>query len=105
MRATINGVRYDTRAAVFIGMAWDRKSPFDTAAWHEELYRTQRSGRWFLYGEGEEDSFYGRLLKDGSRVPGKRIIPLTPMAASRWAEQHLPAEVVDQHFGGKIADA
>ena len=51
MKAIINGLRYDTDKATLIGEA-SHGYASDFQHWEAGLYKTPRSGRFFLAGSG-----------------------------------------------------
>jgi len=108
MKAVINGVRYDTAKAALIGEADNLgrgvESVTDFKYWSAGLYRTPRSGRYFLAGEGGPMTRFSRSTGNNSWAGGAKIIPLDEEDALAWAEENLPAEVIERHFAG-IEDA
>lgn len=82
IHATINGTRYDTAAAVHLGTAYGGEG---WHAFHERLFRTRRSGRFFLAGSGGALTAYAGRDENGQRTHGQAIIPLTPAQALEWA--------------------
>lgn len=91
MLKIIDGVRYDTSKAKEIGWA---KSPEpqtldqDLHQWHETLYRTVRSGRFFIAGRGGPLSRWAKI--DGmERTDGEGVLPLSDSQARAWCEQYL----------------
>lgn len=105
MRAIINGRRYDTDKAIEVGSASNNLSVTDFNHWSATLYKTPRSGDYFLAGEGGPMSRWARPAGN-MRSGGEGIIVFdTPAEALAWAEQHLPAATVEEHFGDLIEDA
>jgi hypothetical protein len=106
MKSIINGLRYDTDKATLIGSAsGGGYSMNDFRYWLESLYRTPRSGRFFVAGRG------GAMSRWAKRVPGDNgwmgssgIIPMTDSEAREWAEEHLTAEQIEA-AGFAIEDA
>lgn len=94
MRRTIQGRRYDTANAVFIGEYGMHTTMLGTSEWAAGLYRQPRSDRYFLAGSG------GMMTRwrgqDG-------IIPLTPKQARAWAMEYLGRKVVKVHFEEEAA--
>jgi hypothetical protein len=105
MKAIIDGKRFDTEKAIACGSDSYNGSRTDFGWWTETLYRTPRSGAFFLAGEGHARSHYARSLGGGSWGPGEKITPLTADEALAWAEQHLPADQIEALFADRIADA
>lgn len=95
----INGVRYDTGAAHLIGEATHGEMVTDYTYWRAGLYKTPRSGRYFVAGEGGPMTHFASTDGDGrSWAWGERIIPLGPKEAREWAEAHLTAREVERAF-------
>lgn len=79
MKATINGVRYDTKASEVLADVYCSKKTDDWHWWSERLFRTRRSERYFLVGDG------GKLTIWADRS----VLPLTKDEALSWAKRHL----------------
>lgn len=108
MRTIIEGVRYDTAKAVEIGgtdNAGGSISRGDFSFWQAALYRTPRSGRYFLAGQGGGMTIFARHCEDGTRTRGERIVPLTEEDAFAWAQEYLPTAAVEKHFADLIEEA
>lgn len=106
MKAIVNGVRYDTEKASLIGEHCPIDDRRDFGWFREQLYKTPRSGRYFISGEGNARSPYATSLGGGSWIGGEKIIPLKGEAeAFAWAQRNLDADTVEQHFGHLIEDA
>ncbi len=109
MKKIIDGFRYDTEKARLIGRYdnIDRgaSSTSDFNYWEAGLYRTLRSGQYFLAGEGGAMSRFSRPTDGrGGLSGGSKIIPLTPEEAFSWAESYLPTEIVEKEFADQITD-
>lgn len=86
MKKTINGIRYDTQKAILIGEA--RQPP----SWAARLYKTPRSGNFFLFGLGDAMSKFGEK---------GRIVPMKTVEAREWTMKYLGNDkIYMQHFGG-----
>lgn len=97
MKKVIDGKRYDTDTAILMGS--DKYSNFkDFTHWTEELYR-KRNGEYFLYGEGGPMTKYAQTAGQNEWSGGEKIMPLTPDAARKWAEEHLSVEKYEAIFG------
>jgi len=108
MKRVIEGLRYDTEKAVRVG-GYDNQGTGATSRsdfhwWQADLYRTPRSGRYFLAGEGGPMTRFGKPTGDGATF-GERIIPLEKQEAREWAEHYLDPETVEDEFGDEIEDA
>lgn len=96
MKKIINGRRYDTDSAKFLGSN-SYGNLRDFHHWHEELYR-KNTGEFFLYGKGGPMSRYAEAVDANSWCGGERIIPLTVEAAKKWAEENLEADDYEKIF-------
>jgi len=106
MKKILNGLRYDTDKAVEIGSAsGGGESTRDFEHWEATLYRTPRSGRFFLAGEGGPMSRFSQSIGQNSWSGGSDLIPMTREEALVWAEQHLNTEEIELHFPNNIKDA
>jgi hypothetical protein len=109
MKAIINGKRFDTEKCVLIGetdnLHKGASSTTDFSYWEAGLYKTPRSGQYFIAGSGGPMSCFGGILDDHSRSGGSGIRPLSKEDALEWAEQHLDADVVEAEFADMIEDA
>lgn len=107
MKKVINGLRYDTEKAIEIG-TYDYgcyPGSGDFSHWSATLYKTPRSGRFFLHGKGGAMTMFAESCSDGSRCGGERIIPMPTEEALDWAERYLDAADIEEHFGEMIEDA
>ena len=107
MKRIINGMRYDTEKADLIGDASYGCYPGsgDFSHWNASLYRTPKSGRYFLAGEGGAMTQFATHFPDGMRGGGSKLIPLEKGEALAWAERYLDPEDVEGAFGDVIEDA
>lgn len=107
MRAIINGTRFDTDKAIAIGTHDHGCYPGsgDFSHWSATLYKTPRSGRFFLAGEGGAMTKFAYHCADGTSCGGSRIIPMDKQEALGWAERYLDAAEIEAGFGDMIADA
>lgn len=105
MKKIISGMRYDTEKAILIG---EYHTPGlgmrDFQYWEAGLYKTPRSGRFFLAGEGHGMTRFANH-SGGSSGWGSDLIPMTNEEALEWAEQYLDPEIIEEHFGDVIGDA
>lgn len=106
MKSIINGTRYDTEKADLIGES-SGGSEFvnDYRRWDAGLYRTPRSGRYFLAGSGGPMSRFAVSRGINEWSGGEGIHPMEEADAFAWAQEHLDAETVEAHFGHLIEDA
>lgn len=97
MKKIINGKKYDTETARFIGEdGFSNQRDFNH--WSEELYK-KRTGEFFLYGEGGPLSRYAEVTGQNEWSGGEKIIPLSYDSAREWAEKHLDADDYESVFG------
>jgi hypothetical protein len=105
MKAIINGLRYDTDKAELIGEAGNYVGKGDFTYWSAELYRTPRSKRFFLAGEGGPMTRWVRPGNGNMRTGGQGIIPLDDEEALEWAERYLTHDEIEKAFAEKLEDA
>jgi hypothetical protein len=105
MKAIINGKRYDTEKATEIASASSDVGRSDYGWWSEALYKTPRSGAFFIAGSGHARSHYAENLGGGSWGPGSKITPLTKGEAMEWCERNSAHDALETHFGDMIEDA
>jgi hypothetical protein len=103
MKAIINGLRYDTEKAEFVGSASADCGRTDYCWWQAGLYKTS-AGRYFLAGRGGPNTRFATPIS-GGRTGGEKIIPMTKDEARAWAEKMLPTGAVEHFFADVIEDA
>lgn len=105
MKKIINGMRYDTEKSILVG---EYHTPGigtnDFRYWEASLYKTPRSGQFFLAGEGHAMTRFAGNYGD-SQGWGEGLFPMAKDEALAWAEQYLDAETIEKHFGDSIKDA
>lgn len=107
MKKIIDGFRYDTEKSIEIG-TYDHGSypgSGDFSHWSATLYKTPRSGRFFLAGEGGAMTRFASHSPYGGSSGGSKIIPMSREDALDWAERHLDADEIEEHFADDIQDA
>ena len=105
MKKIINGLRYDTENATLIGSySTPGIGTGDFSYWEASLYKTPRSGRYFLAGEGHGMTMFGSTFGE-CRGWGSKLIPMSEREALEWAEQYLDHDEIEEHFGALIKDA
>jgi hypothetical protein len=97
MKKIINGKRYDTDKAKFIGHA-EYSHPRDLDYWAEDLY-LKKTGEFFIHGEGGARSRYSRQAEQNWRTGGEKIRPLSLKEAQEWAEKYLDGDKYEEIFG------
>lgn len=107
MKSIINGLRYDTDKATLIGETSSNGniSVNDFQYWSAGLYRTPRSNRYFLAGEGGAMTRWARSIGNGSWTGGEAIHPMTEPEALKWAERYLTPMEVEAGFPKIVQDA
>ena len=106
MKAIIRGKRFDTDKAELIGGAeGGGSSRTDWHYWEESLYRTPTSKQYFIAGSGGPLSAWGQRIGQNERRGSSGIKPLSAAEALDWAQQNLPADLVEEAFGDQIEDA
>jgi hypothetical protein len=93
----IDGVRYDTDKAIEIGTA-GYSHPGDLDYWHETLYKSPRSSRFFIHGEGGPRSRYSRQTSTNNWSGSERIRPIAIEDARKWCEDYLDGDEWAEHF-------
>lgn len=97
MEKIINGKRYNTETAQYIGTGSSRYPVNDFNYWEEELY-LKRTGEFFLYGWGNAASKYSQSVGQNSWTGGEKIQPLSYDTARKWAEEFLEVEDYEKYF-------
>ena len=105
MKKIINGLRYDTDKATLIG---EYHTPGlgsgDFRYWEASLYKTPKSGKFFLAGEGHAMTRFASHTGNSSGW-GSKLIPMNKEEALEWAEQYLDADDIEEHFADSVEDA
>lgn len=104
MKKIIDGFRYDTEKAGFIGRYNSGHPSNDFQWWTAALYCTKVAKRFFLAGEGGPMTQFSRRSGDGIGY-GEKIIPMSAEEALAWAEQYLDPDEFEKYFQDQIQDA
>lgn len=96
MKKIINGKKYDTDTAKWVGGYSNGQIGFGHC--EEDLYR-KKTGEFFLYGDGGPMSKYAKWTDCNTCGGGTDIIPLTEYEAKEWVEKHLDADDYEAIFG------
>ena len=94
MKKIINGKRYDTDTAEFIGYE-QYLYPGQLNYWREELYR-KRNGEFFLYGIGGPPQ--SMAWEGTAPVEIRNKTPIN-QEAQEWVEKYLDADTYEKVFG------
>lgn len=108
MKAIINGTLYNTDTAIPLGSANNTGPQISRTSaewWEATLYRTPRSGRYFLAGRGGPMSMFAKSVGARTWSGGERIVPLDEPEAFSWAQEHLPTDEVEAAFPHLIEEA
>ena len=98
MKKIINGTMYDTEKAIKIGTYCAPGSTTDFYWYEATLYKTPRSHRFFLAGEGGSMSHFAKYCGQDTWTGGSDIILLEDRDALKWAKKHLETEDIEEHF-------
>lgn len=102
MKKIINGRIFDTEKGVPIGYSDNLGSGADSVSdfgyWEAELYKTPRSGRFFLAGAGGPMTRWARPSGRTGQTGSSGIIPLDYEEALEWASKYLDPDTVMKHF-------
>jgi hypothetical protein len=103
MKKIVNGMRYDTSKATLVGgYSTPGIGTSDLGYWTAWLYKTPRSGRFFLAGEGLAMTRFASRCGD-MNAWGEDLIPMSREDALEWAEQYLDANTIEVHFSDDLA--
>lgn len=97
MKKIINGKRYDTETAEFIGMWENIHNSADLQYECEKLYR-KKTGEFFMYGGGGPASSYAVKTGTTSWSGSCKITPLTEEEAKKWVEENLDGDDYEKLF-------
>ena len=97
MKKIINGRRYDTDTAEFIGKWENIYNSADLQYECEELYR-KKTGEFFMYGEGGPASSFAVQTGTTSWSGSCKITPITEDEAKKWVEENLDGDTYENLF-------
>ncbi len=98
MKQIIKGKLYNTVTARQVGYYSNNRPNNDFSHVDEYLY-LKKTGEYFIYGVGGQDSKYAVSQGQNSWSGGERIVPMTVQNVKEWAEKHLSAEEYEAEFG------
>lgn len=97
MNKVINGKRYDTETAQFIG-EWNNGHRYGEFQYEcEELYK-KKTGEFFLYGSGGAMSSYAVPCGNNNWTGSSKITPIDIGEAKKWVEKNLDADDYEKYF-------
>jgi len=97
MNKILDGVRYNTEAAIEIGSA-SQSYKGDCRYWKATLYVTPRSKRFFIAGTGGPMSRFAQSAGVNQWSGGSDLIPMSKEDALEWAEDFLTIGEIEKHF-------
>lgn len=97
MKKVINGKRYDTDTAEFVGAGHSEYPVNDFNYFKEDLY-LKKTGEFFIHGIGNAGSKYSESTGYNSYIGSERLIPLTEDEAKSWVEKYLDADEYEKLF-------
>lgn len=97
MKKVINGKRYDTETAEFIGKWENIYNSADLQYESEELYK-KKTGEFFMYGSGGPASNYAVQTGTNSWSGSCKITPITEDEAKKWVEKYLDGDTYENLF-------
>ena len=98
--AIIDGKKYDTETATFIGEIGEGVHHGDRGDfrwWLADLYVTER-GNFFMDGRGNAMSPFREAASPSSWTNGSGIKALDPQKALSYCEKYLGADIYEQYF-------
>ena len=97
MKKIIDGITYNTATATELGRRFEGNST-DLRHIDETLYRTNKTGVYFLHGYGGPQTDYAIKRRNNEWVGGEAIRPLTAEEAQAWGKKYLSAEEYTDAF-------
>lgn len=97
MKKVINGKRYDTETAEFIGRWENIHNSADLQYECEELYK-KKTGEFFIYGAGGPASSFALQTGTNSRSGSSKITPIIENEAKKWVEKYLDGDTYENLF-------
>lgn len=97
MKKIINGKRYDTETAEFIGRWENMYNSAELQYECEKLYR-KKTGEFFIYGAGGPASSYAVRTGIHNWSGSSKITPITEGEAKKWVEKNLDGDDYEKYF-------
>ena len=109
MKKILDGIRYDSDKAVKLGetsnLGRGCDSVTDFSFWEAALYRTPKSGRYFITGSGGPMSRFSQSIGQNTWSGSSDLIPMSEDEAYKWAEDHLTTDEIEAAFPDRIQEA
>jgi hypothetical protein len=109
MKKVLDGKRFDTEKAVFIGNADNLNKGVSSCSdfnyWDADLYVTPKSKQYFLHGEGGPMTRWSKPAGNNSWSGGEDILPMSKEEAFEWAQEYLDVALVERYFSDLIQEA
>ena len=100
MIETILNVVYDTNNAQSFGTV-ESGYPLSDNRWYQETLFRNKSGYWFLYGEGGSQTRFATERTGGERTGSRGIIPIGQMQAMHWLARIGHVDALRELFAGE----
>jgi len=105
MKKIIKGRRYDTNVARKIGHATNNLPCDDFSRWDIWLYKSPRTGWYFLAGSGGPMTRFGQNCGKNEWLGGEDIIPMSRREAFGWAQNYLDIDTTEDEFTDLVEEA
>ncbi len=90
MKKRIYGITYNTKTAELICSRKSLDKNKGEPGWFEEgLYRTKKSGNYFIHGVGSQLTTWQQRFPDGTLIGGEDIFPATEYQAKLYIEGRI----------------
>jgi len=97
MKRVLEGRIYDTEKSVLV-CEFSEGNKGNFAHFEAELYKTPKSGRFFLAGEGGPMTIFRKRVDQNSWSGSSGIIPISEEEALRYAEKYASVETIQKFF-------
>ena len=109
MQKIISGKKFNTDTGVVIGQYNNLGSGADSTNdfhyWEATLFKTQKSGSFFIQGSGGPMSRFAQSCGQNSWSGGEDLIPVSREEAFEWAQNYLEVPLVEREFSDLIEEA
>lgn len=96
MKRRTHGRWYDTETATKVA-SYNNGAELNGPYFESETLYRKRTGEYFLYGKGGEQTPYAVRAASGW-VPGDLITPVTRKEAVEWAKEHMNPDAMREEF-------